>query len=176
MDSLLECINSTFLKIHPIKEILVILGASVTVPKDCYQINFPDELYDGPVLTQKTCVSSLFKTLITSDLLQNQKPLNASSALSVFFLAPRNCDYGYSKLVPRLSFRTPVTGKHYSINCKSTGKNVKVCNADLSVEADSFNLSGFEPLENSFSNEQFDSSSTTESNSSCVGLNSVQKQ
>lgn len=148
VECLFQVIQDVFKVGASIKQALILLGSSIISPKDSYLVSFPTVYYDGQVLSRQTCINLLFKTLVSNDFLSNAKPIQSGSKLFVFFLAPRDCELNDGcKLVPKLSFKIPVVGVKYIINCQCTSGCVELMTSELSRNEEDFNLSGIEPLD-----------------------------
>ena len=134
-----------------IKQILIILGPNIILPKDAYLIHLPTELYEGRSLTARSCIQSVFKTIYEEDFLSSAVPLNSSTNLFLLFLAPRSCDHTRFNLVPQLRYSVPSLGVLYELNLVCRASTLTVVTAELGSPAagKELDISGVHPLDNS---------------------------
>lgn len=150
VEALFQIIRDVFESEDLIKQVLIILGSNIILPKDAYLIRFPVEFYEGPSLTARSCVQSVFRTFYNEDFLSSAVPLTSNTNLFLFFLAPRSCDHKRFNLIPQLSYNLPSVGALYEINLLCTASTVTLGNAELgSPNRKELNISGIHPLDNS---------------------------
>lgn len=149
VSNLFEIIQNVFASGEIINQVLIVLGASIVSPKDTYLVSFPTEFYEGRTLSRQTCVSHLFSTLYTEDFMGTSKPMNSCMNLFVLVHAPRKCNHRHLNLTPRLTYKVPVIGAHYTLNMVFRGSAVKQTNSSFNVAADDLDISGIYPLDKS---------------------------
>jgi len=133
-----------------IKQILIILGPNIILPKDAYLIHLPTEFYEGPSLTARSCIQSVFRTFYKEDFLSNTVPLNSSTNLFLLFLVPRSCDHARFNLVPQLTYSVPSVGVLYELNLVCRASTLTVVTAELGSPAGKeLDISGVHPLDDS---------------------------
>ncbi len=129
---------------HAISEVLIVLGSTPVSPKELYRIKLPVGVYDGLVSNFINSKSKLFRKLVTSDLFDDVKELTCSVNVMVLVRAPRECNFGSVKMLPKPAFKIPKRGTHFVITLKSKGRLI---NEELSRMGDSeFEVSGVESL------------------------------
>jgi len=151
VEALFQVIKDVFDSGDLIKQILIILGPNIILPKDAYLVHLPTEIYDGPSLTAKSCIQSVFRTFYAEDFLSSAVPLNSSTNLFLLFLAPRSCDHKRFNLIPQLTYSIPSFGALYELNLVCRSSTLTIEPAELSFSADNkdLDISGIQPLENS---------------------------
>ena len=96
------------------------------------------------MLPLKSCISSLFKTVVTGDFECAAQTMSSSTKLTVLMEASRHCDFSPHRMLYKPHFAVPTRGQclEVSLHCTSS-----VAPADLSRldEAD-INISGIESL------------------------------
>lgn len=133
-----------------IKQILIILGPNIILPKDAYLLHLPTELYEGPLITARSCIQSVFRTFYDEDFLSSAVPLNSGTNLFLLFLAPRSCDHARFNLVPQLAYSVPSRGALYELNLVCRASTLTVDRAELgSPKCKELDISGVYPLDNS---------------------------
>jgi len=149
-EALFQLVRDIFDSGDLIKQVLIILGSNIILPKDAYLIHFPTEFYEGPSVTARSCVQSVFRTFYNEDFLSSAVPMTSNTNLFLFFLAPRSCDHTRFNLIPRLSYSLPSVGALYEINVLCTASTVTLGTAELgSPNGKELNISGIHPLDNS---------------------------
>ena len=128
----------------PIKQVAVLLGSTLITPKELLILHFPTAFYEGPMLLLKSCVSSLFKTVVPGDFEGAARTMSSSTKLTVLMEASRHSDFSPHGMLYKPHFAVPARGQclEVSLHCTSS-----VAPADLSRldEAD-VDISGIEPL------------------------------
>lgn len=142
MEDLKKVLEDAFALFHPIREILILLGATVVSPKEVYHLRLPTDVIDGRILTQNQCQSVLFRSLVGEDILQGTKDMATLNKWTVLLEAPR-LDKVNANVMPRLNFKPPVMGQHFMLNFMCHGE---VINPDVSRTETEFEISGIEPL------------------------------
>jgi len=149
-ETLFRIVKDVFESGDLIKQVLIILGSNIILPKDAYLVHFPTEFYEGPSVTVRSCVQSVFRTFYNEDFLSSAAPLSSSTNLFLFFLAPRSCDHTRFNLIPQLAYSLPSVGALYEVNLSCTASTVSVGTAELgSPSGKELNISGVHPLDNS---------------------------
>jgi len=150
VEALFQTVRDVFESGDLIKQVLVILGSNIILPKDAYLLHFPTDFYEGPPVTAKSCVQSVFRTFYNEDFLSNAVPLSSTTNLFLFFLAPRSCDHTRFNLIPQLSYSLPSVGALYEVNLLCTANTITLGTAELgSPNSKELNISGIHPLDNS---------------------------
>lgn len=150
VEALFQIVRDFFESGDLIKQVLIILGSNIILPKDAYLLHFPTEFYEGPSVTARSCVQSVFRTFYNNDFLSGAVPLSSSTNLFLFFLAPRNCDHTRFNLIPQLAYSLPSAGALYEVNLICTASTVTLGTAELgSPNGKELNISGIHPLDNS---------------------------
>ena len=149
LEKMFSTLEDIFVNGGPIKQVLLILGATVVSPKEVFVLNFPTSFYDSHSLSFKSCMSTLFRSLVIRDWFGDVKPLKSCTKLHVLVQAPRHSDFGSQILHPKINYKVPPRGKQFALNfhCRA-----HIVNAELSQLGDAeFNISGIEPLNHSAS-------------------------
>jgi len=135
-----------------VKQILIVLGPNIIMPKDAYLLHFPTAFLEGPPLTARSCIQSVFKTLYNKDLLSSAVPLNTGTNLFLLFLLPRSCDHTRLNLLPRLTYNVPSFGILYEITLMCIANTVTLGTTSLSSPCSKeLDISGIHPLDDSIS-------------------------
>jgi len=150
VQALFQLVRDVFDSGDVIKQILIILGPNIILPKDAYLLHLPTEFYEGPSVTARSCIQSVFRMFYSEDFLSDAVPLSSSTNLFLFFLAPRSCDHTRFNLIPRLNYSLPSGGLLYEVNLLCTASSVTLGTAELgSPNSKELNISGVHPLDNS---------------------------
>ena len=144
LEELFSLIKRVFAEGGPIKQVAVLLGSTIVTPKEVLLLHFPTAFYEGPVLSLKSCISSLFKTLVSGDFQSAAKTMNSSAKLTVLMLAARHCDFAPHRMLYKPHFKVPARGQHLMVNFHCTSG---VAPAELSrLDETDVDISGIEPL------------------------------
>ena len=144
LEELFSLVKRVFAEGGPIKQVAVLLGSTIISPKEVLILHFPTAFYEGPVLSLKSCISSLFKTVISGDFQSAAKTMNSSAKLTVLMQASRHCDFTLQRMLYKPHFKVPARGQHLMVNFHCTSG---VAPAELSrLDDTDINISGIEPL------------------------------
>jgi len=150
VEALFQIVRDFFESGDLIKQVLIILGSNIILPKDAYLLHFPTEFYEGPSVTARSCVQSVFRMFYNNDFLSDAVPLSSSTNLFLLFLAPRSCDHTRFNLIPQLVYSLPSACALYEVNLVCTASTVTLGTAELhSPNGKELNISGIHPLDNS---------------------------
>jgi len=120
------------------------------LPKDAYLLHLPTEFYEGPSVTAKSCIQSVFRTFYNEDFLSSAVPLSSSTNMFLLFLAPRTCDHTRFNLIPQLRYSVPSIGALYEVNLVCRASTLTLDTAELGSAIDKeLDISGVQPLDNS---------------------------
>lgn len=105
-----------------VPRVLLLLGGSLVLPKELYEINMEDlELAGGDqCLRVSSCLRQLFRTLFVADLLSDTRPVRLMPT-TVLALAHRDCGVGWFR--PKLQFKVPTRVKNQVIALSTDPKN-----------------------------------------------------
>jgi len=158
VEALFQTITDVFQSGDLIKQILIILGPNIILPKDAYLLHLPTEFYEGPTLTARSCIQSVFRTFYNEDFLSDAVPLSSSTNLFLLFLVPRNCDHKRFNLIPQLTYSVPSVGMLYEVNLVCSASTVALGTAELgSSDGKDLDISGVHSLDNSVVDSNMDS-------------------
>lgn len=150
VEALFQIVRDVFESGDLIRQILIILGPNIVLPKDAYLLRLPTEFYEGPSVTARSCIQTVFRMFYSVDLLSSAVPLNTSTNLFVLFLAPRSCDHRRFNLIPQLTYSIPSVGALYEVNLVCRASTLALDTAELgSPNGKELDLSGVHPLDNS---------------------------
>ncbi len=108
-------------------------------------LKFPTSYYDGCILSERHCLSQCFKKLVALDFPSVPTPLKCGTKL--FVLIKTSPQVTSTELSSKAHFKFPKMGKVFEIDFTC---NTATGMADLSHANDGFDISGIEPLSNSF--------------------------
>uniref|UniRef100_A0AAY4E801 MAD2L1 binding protein n=1 Tax=Denticeps clupeoides TaxID=299321 RepID=A0AAY4E801_9TELE len=93
-----------------VPRVLLMLGGSVLLPKELYELNMEDvSLGTGDCsLRTSVCLRQLFRALFVADILPDARPVRLMTT-TVMALAHRDC--GVTGFCPKMNFRVPVRVK-----------------------------------------------------------------
>lgn len=105
-----------------VPRVLLLMGGSLVLPKELYEINMEDLLLvgGGQCLRVSSCLRLLFRTLFVADLLSDSRPVRLMPT-TVLALAHRDCGVGWFR--PKLQFKIPTRVKNQIITL-ATDPNV----------------------------------------------------
>lgn len=114
-----------------VPRVLVLLGGSIVLPKEMYEINMEALVLSGggQCLRVSSCLRQLFRTLIVADLLSDIRPVRLM-ATTVLALAHRNCGVGWFR--PKLQYKVPARVKNHIIALSTDPNACNVPRADAS--------------------------------------------
>ncbi|KAG7230016.1 hypothetical protein INR49_009736 [Caranx melampygus] len=94
-----------------VPRVLILLGGSVILPKELYEINMEALVLAGgdQCLRVSSCLRQLFRTLFVADLLSDTKPVRLMPT-TVLVLAHRDCSVSWFR--PKLQFKVPTRVKN----------------------------------------------------------------
>lgn len=94
---------------------LLLLGGSVILPKELYEINMEALVVAGgdQCLRVSSCLRQLFRTLFVADLLSDSRPVRLMPT-TILALAHRDC--GVEWFRPKLQFKVPTRVKNQVIS------------------------------------------------------------
>ncbi|XP_071337301.1 MAD2L1-binding protein [Trachinotus anak] len=94
-----------------VPRVLFLLGGSLTLPKELYEINMEALVLAGgdQCLRVSSCLRQLFRTLFVADLLSDTRPVRLMPT-TVLVLAHRDCGVGWFR--PKLQFKVPTRVKN----------------------------------------------------------------
>lgn len=101
-----------------VPRVLFILGTSVSLPTELYEINMEALVQGGSDRSLRTsqCLRRLFRTLFVADLLTDVKSVRLLGT-TVMALAHRDCGVKWFK--PKVDFKVPTRGKRQVISLAS---------------------------------------------------------
>ncbi|XP_046571061.1 MAD2L1-binding protein-like [Haliotis rubra] len=140
----MDQVEAAFITCPEVKQVLITMGGTVISPRESFLINLPPLSPEADLVSLKSSVKSLFRQLITHDLLGGVKPISPTH-ISVLLYAPR--DSGIQWFVPKPIFKRPVRGRQFEYNMKCRHHNVG--SHDLSCDVSEIEISGIEPLDSS---------------------------
>lgn len=144
LDQIFDMISQAFEMCPEIRSILILFGTTPISPKESYLLTMPILHPEFDNLSVKNSVKTLFRQIITQDVLGNAKNLSPTNMI-VMINAPRNS--GITWFLPKPTFKLPVRGRRhvFNLNCKHPhpADHSIVC-SDGKAE-----ISGIEPLESS---------------------------
>lgn len=107
-----------------VPRVLILLGGSVILPKEMYEINMEALVLAGgeQCLRVSSCLRQLFRTLFVADLLSDTKPVRLMPT-TVLVLAHRDC--GVSWFRPKLQFKVPTRVKNKVIHLSTDPSSCK---------------------------------------------------
>lgn len=126
-----------------IQEILVVLGSTIVSPKETYLISMPLMCPESDGLPLKVCVKSLFKQIITQDIIQDLKKTSCTK-LHVLVKAHRHC--GLPWFLPKPMYKPSTRGQHCHINFESRSLSTTIGQHDLTQDEIDVEISGIEPF------------------------------
>ncbi|XP_055957008.1 MAD2L1-binding protein [Patella vulgata] len=142
LDLIFENIQKSFEHCPEISQIMIVLGSTVVSPKEMYIIQMPPLSPDAENIVFKSCVRSLFRQLITQDLLGNIKGISPTN-MTVLLKAPRGCNIEW--FTPKHNFKTSSRGQQFMFNCVC--EQPVVLTHDLTHDANEFDISGIDCLD-----------------------------
>uniref|UniRef100_A0A3P9IPC3 MAD2L1 binding protein n=1 Tax=Oryzias latipes TaxID=8090 RepID=A0A3P9IPC3_ORYLA len=97
-----------------VPRVLLMMGGSLVLPKELYEINMEDLLLVGgdQGLRASSCLRLLFRTLFVADLLSDSRPVRLMPT-TVLALAHRDCGVDWFR--PKLQFKIPTRVKNQII-------------------------------------------------------------
>lgn len=112
-----------------VPRVLLLLGGSVILPKELYEINMEALVVAGGdrCLRVSSCLRQLFRTLFVADLLSDARPVRLMST-TVLVLAHRNC--GAEWFRPKLQFKVPTRVKKQVISLSTDSRSHKELTPD----------------------------------------------
>ncbi|XP_053336618.1 MAD2L1-binding protein-like [Clarias gariepinus] len=118
-----------------VPRVLFMLGGSVILPTEIYEINMEALVREGSVRSLRTslCLQQMFHTLFLADLLSDVKPVRLMGT-TVMALAHRNCGVEWFK--PKVDFRLPTNVKRQMIVLASGGSGSGQMKADPRIRDD----------------------------------------
>ncbi|XP_060072304.1 MAD2L1-binding protein-like [Ylistrum balloti] len=125
-----------------IQKVLLMFGGTSVSPKESYLVNLPDINPEAEGLPLKTCVRSLYRQLVSQDIMGNSKRIGPTS-LRVLLHAPR--ESGVEWFLPKPTFRVPKRGKQIVLNL--CGKHSNTYSQNITKDEYEIEISGIEPLE-----------------------------
>ncbi|XP_021354991.1 MAD2L1-binding protein-like [Mizuhopecten yessoensis] len=125
-----------------IHQALLMFGGTSVSPKESYLVNLPGINPEAEGLPLKTCVRSLYRQLISQDIVGGSKPIG-TTCLRVLLHAPREA--GVEWFLPKPAFRVPMRGKQYVMNF--CGKHSNSYGHNITRDEYEIEISGIEPLE-----------------------------
>ena len=129
---------------EPIKQVLIIIGATVVSPKEYYLIRIPTCCYDGNLLDFRQCMATLFRKLVSSDITGEFKNLKPSKVFVMLYASSQSAKVLH-KFKPRINYKLPRRGKRILIDFIFNSARI---NHNLSHHGDNnFDISGIVPLE-----------------------------
>lgn len=98
-----------------VPRVLLLLGGSVILPKELYEINMEALVVAGgdQCLRVSSCLRQLFRTLFVADLLSDSRPVRLMPT-TILALAHRDC--GVEWFRPKLQFKVPTRVKNQVIS------------------------------------------------------------
>ncbi|XP_037322220.2 MAD2L1-binding protein [Pungitius pungitius] len=107
-----------------VPRVLLILGGSLVLPKELYEINMEALVLAGgdKSLRVSSCLRQLFHTLFVADLLSDSRPIRLMPT-TVLAMAHRDCDVGWFR--PKLQFKMPTRVKHQIIALSTAPSDCK---------------------------------------------------
>lgn len=150
VETLFQTVRDVFESGDLIKQALIILGPNIILPKEAYLLHFPTEFYEGPSVTIKSCIQSVFRTFYDKDFLTSSVPLTSSTNLFLLLLAPRSCDHTRFSLIPQLAYSIPPVGVLHEISLMCRASMLTLDTAELgSSDCKELDISGVHPLDSS---------------------------
>lgn len=146
MSSIFSALDDAFTSPTPLKQVLLLLGATAVSPREAFLLTFPSALLEGHPLSLRTALSSLFRCLIQHDWLGDVAPLRSPTRLHVLLQAPTTSGPAHGKLLARPHFRFPSRSRLFVLNVLCTGQ---ATSAELSLNGPDVEISGIEVLESS---------------------------
>lgn len=112
-----------------VPRVLLLLGGSVILPKELYEINMEALVVAGGdrCLRVSSCLRQLFRTLFVADLLSDARPVRLMPT-TVLVLAHRNC--GAEWFRPKLQFKVPTRVKKQVISLSTDSRSHKELTPD----------------------------------------------
>lgn len=112
-----------------VPRVLLLLGGSVILPKELYEINMEALVVAGGdrCLRVSSCLRQLFRTLFVADLLSDARPVRLMPT-TVLALAHRNC--GAEWFRPKLQFKVPTRVKKQVISLSTDSRSHKESTPD----------------------------------------------
>ncbi|XP_061766548.1 MAD2L1-binding protein [Nerophis ophidion] len=117
VEEVLQQLEVLFSMSH-VPRVLLLIGGSVTLPKEIYEINMENLVLDRGVhcLRVSTCLRHLFRSLFVADFLSDSGPVRLTTT-RVLALAHRDCGVGWFH--PKLHFKLPTCVKNQIIALSS---------------------------------------------------------
>lgn len=150
MEALFQIVKDVFESGDLIRQVLIILGPNIILPKEAYLLHLPTEFYEGPSVTSRSCIQSVFRTFYEEDFVSNIVPLRSNTNLFLLFLAPRSCDHTRFNLIPQLGYTVPSLSALREVNLICRASTLTLDTAELgSSDSKELDISGVHPLDNS---------------------------
>uniref|UniRef100_A0A8B9HSK0 MAD2L1 binding protein n=1 Tax=Astyanax mexicanus TaxID=7994 RepID=A0A8B9HSK0_ASTMX len=117
LDDVLGNLEALF-SLSRVPRVLFLLGGSVVLPTELYEVNMEALVSGGGERTLRTlaCLRQLFRALFVADLLSDVKPVRLTGT-TVMALAHRDCGVAWFK--PKVNFRMPTKVKRRLISLSS---------------------------------------------------------
>ncbi|XP_046364215.2 MAD2L1-binding protein-like isoform X2 [Haliotis rufescens] len=141
---MMQRVEAAFVTCPEVKQVLITMGGTVVSPRESFLINLPPLSPEADLVSLRSSVKSLFRQLITHDLLGGVKPISPTN-MAVLLYAPR--DSGIQWFVPKPTFKRPIRGRQFEYNIKC--RHHHVGSHDLSCDVSEVEISGIEPLDSS---------------------------
>lgn len=148
-----------------------ILGGTFVNPKETYVIRVPRACnYDGPPLTSKVCVRTLFRKLFSSDIFSD---ISIASPTNFHCLIEAPRDSNFTWFTPKQAFKIPTKGKLFELNILSTSNLIEPRLNSTMVSH--FELSGITPLDRSI-DRSVDGSFSKDMSQLCINDDSTMEE
>ena len=144
LDQLLSDVLEAFAVCPEIQQALILLGSSPVTPKESYIIKLPGICPEADNISLKSSKQALFRHLVAEQVLSSDAALGPTS-MYVILRAPQSASL--SGFLPKTSFKLPVRG--YSLTLNMFCNQPSFCSQDLTLDDDTVEISGIEPLEQS---------------------------